>query len=406
MLVGELWLFPLGVIGMIAVWSGDALLTLAVLLALLVSSSLLVWRRYCLAGVTYRRQLSTSRAAFGDTIELAVEIINLKPLPLTWLRIEDIVPRGLQINGAPVRQSRSDLTHALTLLVAILPYERVVRRMQVRCIHRGELTFGPASLESGDYLGTLGQRRTQAEIHHLVVYPKIFPLHLGRVPSNRIIGRYATRRSLLVDPVRTIGAREYVPGDPYRRIDWRSSARFNTLMVKVCEPSTTPILQIIVNFQKASRSQNTWEEDALEFGISIAASLAAYGAERGWAVGLRANGRSGDMPIEVRPSAAPGQIPIMLETLARASTTATGSSASLLMPPGVNTPAGATLVLITTILDNTLRSTLRDLHRRGWALLVLDIAPDFMTTSAETFPILRVPYDEHWAERDALVLGQ
>ena len=63
-------------------------------------------------------------------------------------------------------------------------------------------------------------------------------------------------------------------------------------------------------------------------------------------------------------------------------------------------------MLITTILDNTLRSTLRDLHRRGWALLVLDIAPDFMTTSAETFPILRVPYDEHWAERDALVLGQ
>jgi len=168
-MLAPLWVLPLTVIGVIAVWTGDALLTLAVLLALLVSSSLLLWQHYCLAGVSYRRRLSASRAMFGETIELTTELINLKPLPLTWLQVDDVVPRGLRIDGGTIRPGRTDLTHCLTMIVAMLPYHRLLRRMQVRCTRRGELVFGPASLESGDYLGTLAKREKQVGLDHLIV---------------------------------------------------------------------------------------------------------------------------------------------------------------------------------------------------------------------------------------------
>ena len=104
-----LWLLALAVIGVVAVWTGDALLTLAVVLALLVSSSLLLWQHYCLVGVSYQRQLSADRAVFGETIELTTELINLKPLPLTWLQVDDVVPRGLRIDGGTMRAGGTDL---------------------------------------------------------------------------------------------------------------------------------------------------------------------------------------------------------------------------------------------------------------------------------------------------------
>jgi uncharacterized protein (DUF58 family) len=401
-----LWLLALAVIGVIAVWTGDALLTLAVVLALLVSSSLLLWQHYCLVGVSYRRRLGASRAVFGETIELTTELINLKLLPLTWLQVDDVVPRGLRIDGGTMRAGRTDLTHGLTMLVAMLPYQRVVRRMQVHCTRRGELAFGPASLESGDYLGTLAKRESQSGFDHLIVYPKIFPVRLGRLPSNRILGRDAARRNFLTDPVRTIGTREYTHGDPYRSIDWRASARRDTLMVRVSEPSTTPILDIVLNFQTATSGRDGWEQEGMEFAISVAASLAAYGAERGWAMGMRGNGYSGGMPIDIRPSAAPGQFRTMLETLARATNAARGSLPSMLAAHDPRVPAGATLLVITTMLDAVLRTSLRDVQRRGRAVLVLQIARDNDAIPVERFPILRIPYDEHWTEHEALVLGQ
>jgi uncharacterized repeat protein (TIGR01451 family) len=405
-MLAPLWLLALAMIGVVAVWTGDALLTLAVALAVLVSLSLLLWQHFCLVGVSYRRRLSANRAVFDETIELTTELINLKPLPLTWLQVDDVLPRGLRIDGVTVRAGRTDLIHRLTIIVAMLPYQRVVRRMQVRCTRRGELVFGPASLASGDYLGTLAKHERQSGLDHLIVYPKIFRVVLGRLPSNRILGRDAALRNLLTDPIRTIGTREYTPGDPYRSIDWRASARSDTLMVRVSEPSTTPILDIVLNFQTATSGWDSWENDGVEFAISVAASLAAYGTERGWAIGMRGNGYSGSMPIDIRPSASPEQFRTVLETLACASIAAHSLLSSMLAAHDANVPAGATLLLITTMLDAALCATLRDVQRRGRAVLVLQIARDHDVSSVDRIPILRIPYDQHWTEHEALVLGQ
>ena len=221
-----------------------------------------------------------------------------------------------------------------------------------------------------------------------------------------MLGRDAARRNFLTDPVRTIGTREYTQGDPYRSIDWRASARRDILMVRMSEPSTTPILDIVLNFQTATSGWDSWEHEGMEFAISVAASLAAYGTERGWAIGMRGNGYSGGMPIDIRPSAAPGQFRTVLETLARATIAARGSLPSMLAAHDPRVPAGATLLLITTMLDAFLRATLRDVQHRGRAGLVLQIARDHDASPVERVPTLRIPDDEHWTEHEALVLGQ
>ena len=177
-------------------------------------------------------------------------------------------------------------------------------------------------------------------------------------------------------------------------------------MVRVSEPSTTPIFDIVLNFQTATSGWDSWEHEGMEFAISVAASLAAYGTERGWAIGMRGNGYSCGMPIDIRPSAAPGQFRIVLETLARATIAPRGSLPSMLAAHDPRVPAGATLLLITTTLDAFLRATLRDVQRRGRSVLVLQIARDHDVSPVERLPTLRIPSDEHWTEHEALVLDQ
>jgi uncharacterized protein (DUF58 family) len=400
-----LWLLPIGGLAIWGLWAGNGLLTLATSLALLVSLSLVVWQRYSLAGVSCSWRMSEHRAFFGHRVELVLEILNVKPLPLTWLRVEENVPRNLEIQGGAVFPGRSDFTRYLVNVLPMLPYERVVRRFQVLCTRRGEHTFGPSHLESGDYLGIRRSYGGVSGTHRLLVFPKVFPVVLGRVASNQIVGREAVRRILLTDPIRTIGVREYAPGDPHRIIEWRASARAGSLMVRVFEPSTTPALDIVLNFSVPATGPNQYEPDELEFLISIGASLARYGVERRWAVGVRGNGRSGSGPIAVPPAAGPGQLGEVLNALARAGTMPTRPLLPLLTERDRRVPAGASLVLVTAELDEDVLAAALDLRRRGRPVTVIHTGAGTEPPFDGPIPIWRAPYDEHWTDREALVLG-
>lgn len=399
-MLSALWLLSLGLLGIWGIWTGDALLTLTTVLAALFAASLWLWQRYCLAGLSYRRRLSAGRVLFGGTIELRAELTNLKPLPLTWVRVDEIVPQGLAIDGHV--PNFGGLTSRLSLLFAMLPYQRVTRRLRLHCRRRGEHGFGPALLESGDYLGALSRQAKQPQIDRLIVYPKLFPLQLRGLPANQLLGRNAVRRPMLTDPLRVIGAREYQRGNSYRAIDWRATARRDRIMVRMFEPSTTPVLDIVMNFQTTTQGWSQTEADALEFAISIAGSLAAHGAEHGWAVGLRGNGSSDGAAIACAPNATSGQLRTILEMLARADTAATGP-----LPPLLAVPqrAGATLLLVTTMLSHAILQALRAQHRNGRAILVVHVARDYEPRHTAPFPILRVDHDAQWTERDALVLA-
>jgi uncharacterized protein (DUF58 family) len=405
-MLDPLWLLPLLGSGIWAFWAGHDLLALAVSLGLLISASLIFWQRYCLAGVTYQRHLSTNRAKFGETVALTASITNLKPLPLTWLKIEDIVPPELPIDGGVVKDFGAIAWHYLILVCAMLPYECIVRHMRVRCLHRGEFNFGPASLESGDYLGALSSYRSSREQDQLVVFPKLFSLDIGRVASNQIVGREAIRRQFLTDPLRIAGARNYVPGDPFRIIDWRASARTGGLIVRLFEPTTTPLIDLVVDFTSRGAKARSYERDEIEHALSVAASFTAYAIERRWTIGLRGNGRSGGLQIDVPPSAAPQQLATILEVLARASTIPTDPIAARLDSAVTRAWGGASLVLVTTALTNRTLQSLVEKRRRGVPVTVIHVVRRDVSSPDARLPILRVDHDEHWIDRDTLVLGE
>jgi len=404
-MLDRVWLGALVVLDLWALWASHELLALCATLGLLVALSIVIWRRFSLSGVGYERHLAGTRARFGDVIELTVEITNGKILPLPLLQIRDDLPRNLPIDGGTVRLREADQRPYLQIIRSMLPYERVIRHLHVRCTRRGDHHFGPARWESGDYLGAATQYRTAEKTQRLLVLPKLFPLVMRDPGSNQILGRDAARRWLFSDPLRAVGARDYAPGDPMRFVDWRATARRGSLMVRELEPSTTPTVQIVLNFRASASRALRYEPDEIEMAISVAASIAAYGAARKWRLGLSANGGAKGAPIAVAPSSAPEQLGVIVETLAHAANVPTRSFVDLLLSQRSQRYERASLIVVTTHIDKRMARVLADMHRRGESVLVVLIATADEPVSLGGLPVLHVDYDERWTERDALVLA-
>ncbi|MDI9549175.1 MAG: DUF58 domain-containing protein, partial [Chloroflexota bacterium] len=86
------WRTLLIVLLILAVVLDLPLLMLLCILLGLVQATAWLWQRTCLDALTYRRQLGVNRLFFGEETDLRVEVTNAKPLPLSWLRVEDVFP--------------------------------------------------------------------------------------------------------------------------------------------------------------------------------------------------------------------------------------------------------------------------------------------------------------------------
>lgn len=384
-----------------AVASARPLVAVVALLGLMASLSAALFRRFGSAGIGYRRRLGSSRAQFGDLVPLDVEFENLKLLPVAALAIEDQLPRFLPVEGGTVRPGHQDVPQ-LCITRAMLPYERVVRRLTVRCARRGRHQFGPARWESTDHLGTRSLHRTGRETDYLVVLPKVFPLAPAGSVARHLLGGRTISQSAAPDPLQRIGARAYAAGDPLRMVDWRASARRAALMVRVLAPSATPALELALDLQVREALGDRVEPDELEFAFSVVASLAAHAAARGWRFGLLANGMTDDeLPLRLPTNSGPSQLTTLLDLLARARSVPRQPIATLLSAAPMR--SDATLVVVTSGLDDRLRALL-DQQRRRRDVTVLLTGPAGTAEARTQLPTLRVRYEEGWVHRDALAL--
>src|SRR5690625_6199743 len=71
--------------------------------------------------------------------------------------------------------------------------------------------------------------------HALTDYPNERPLHLQEKFSNYQEGAISSNKLNLKNTNVSSGVREYMPGDKISRIDWKQSAKKNTMMTKEYE---------------------------------------------------------------------------------------------------------------------------------------------------------------------------
>jgi uncharacterized protein (DUF58 family) len=399
----EAWLWLIaGVVGVSLVLHEGELFVLAAILLLTVGVSR-AWEHYSLTGLSYQRSIGQQRAFFGEQVPFTIELVNAKPLPLAWVEVEDVVPGApLQLQPAHTTPSHIARRRVLRVLVSMRWFERLRRRYTVRCDARGLHAFGPAVLRTGDIFGFGQQEMYLPSEDYLLVYPKIVSLDRLGLPSNNPFGdRPVHRQWLFEDPLRTIGVRDYRPGDSPRRLHWKASARApaQRLQVKLFEPTTTHRIQILLN---VSTSERNWawqgyDPDALEAAITTAASVASWATERGMLVGIAANAQMFHSTAALRllPSRDPHQLMHILEALARLIPMASMSPEGLVEIEGRELAYGTTVVMVSAVADERLFQQLRMLKRGGHRpILLLITSADAPSAALDGLPAYAIRIED------------
>jgi uncharacterized protein (DUF58 family) len=334
------------------------------------------WSRHSLDRIKYERTLDERRAFPGEVRELTLRIANQKLLPLGWLVVEDQWSMALPLMEGRLIPSQTGQMGFFRTALAIRWFERVNRHYQIRCTRRGFYPLGPVRLTSGDMLGLFRQHRTQQHLDWLIVYPQVLPLDVLGFPQKEPFGETKASWRIFEDPSRAVGIRDYQPEDGFRHVHWKATARRHELQVKVYEPTTSHNLVVFLNVATLARHWHGVLPVLLEQTISVAASIASYGVEQRFLVGLVANGSipHSDQPIKVLPSRRPDQLARILEALAAVTSFATVSIEALLLTESARLPWGATLVVVTGIVTDQLLATLLRLHEVGRRLALVSLA--------------------------------
>ena len=350
-------------------------------LTVVIGSGLLAF--FSMRGIHLTRQARILRASMGEVFEERFEVINYFWLSSLWLEI---------ING-----SNLPMAGGSRLLTGIRAHQRRFYTARTLLSKRGAFTLGPTNLTSGDVFGLFTMRSQIPANDTLVVLPMAFPITSFPPPPGILPGGKAIRmRTSEVTP-HAAGVREYVPGDPMKRIHWTSTARRGRFMVKEFERDPQADIWLFLDAEKEIHatlgeqpiafSEDGWwlrrpsvalPGDTFEYIVSAAASLASYFLFDRRAVGLVC---ASSKSTVISAERGERQVNKIMETLAFLQPDGKLSLPGLVTMRGKLLPIGTGVILITSSTKPELMFAVEDLLRRNLRPFVVLIKPETFGSS-------------------------
>lgn len=326
-----------------------------------------IWSKFSLYNLNFERNTIIKKGEIGDIFRENFFIENLIKLPRLWLEVLD---------QSELPGSQGGRVHTLIGSNRTRSYFG-----RTRLIKRGVFKLGPTTLISGDPFGLFIVKKHFKQSSEILVYPRVedidqFPGPAGLLPG----GDALKRRTHQVTP-NSASIREYLPGDALNRIDWKSSARTDKLMVKEFELDPLAEVWIFVDGEKISHDElaHNLETDvkgiifgeldrpslppsSVEYAASAAASIARYYLRRGRSVGLAL---LQDREELLPPDKGARQLDKIYERLAFFKSNGENAFTGLLVTQSRRLPRGSTVVVITPSVRSEIPSAIDQIFRLG-----------------------------------------
>jgi uncharacterized protein (DUF58 family) len=338
---------------------GGLLVILAVLLTV-----------FSLRGLLVERQARAQRGSVGDIFEEHFEVSNTSRIPKLWLEVAN------ETNIPNATGSR--------ILTFLRGKQKRIYTARTWLTNRGGFLLGPTKVSSGDPFGIFRVSKVFAAQSSLVVLPLLFRVDEFLSPPGLLPGGKAIRRKSIDVTPHASGVREYIPGDPMKRIHWPTSMRRDQLMVKEFEQDPQSEVWLFldthmgVHYAKPQpateshpvddllllrRRQIKLPPSSLEYSISITASLAHYFIAQRRAVGMvTASSRTYKVIIAERSERQEAKI---LEELAFLQAESSYTLPSLVTAQMGQLPQGSSAILVTPMIWSELLIAVDSLQRRN-----------------------------------------
>lgn len=369
----DAWLIVGGLLLLAGFAAGEPAIAAVGLVVVVLGGVSRYWSRHLFDRVTLDRKAGERRGFVGEAIPLEVTLENRKPLPLPWFEWRLGMAETLKVEAEQVASAVVPGLHWLVRKGALGWYQRQQWKFTMRPTERGFHQIGPATIRSSDLLGVFPRAHEDDTEDHLIIFPHVLSLEDLGLPSDRPFGERKGGERIFEDPLRIAGLREYRPGDPLKRIDWKATARDGELRSRVYEPSATQQIYLMVNIDTMLHAWEGYLRNELERVVSAAASVAVWAAGARYAVGILANGAfpNADRPIRLPPSRSRDQVTRVLEALAVVQPLTMGDLAGAIEREASRIPRGSTIVIIASLLPERLCGVIARLHSEGHSIFVL-----------------------------------
>lgn len=283
------------------------------------------------------RRVSSERIFEDGDVDIELELIN-KGGRTGFLEVRDKLPRQIKIKEG-----------SNYLIVDLKSGEKTSIRYSVVAPLRGVFDIGPVSFRSQDVYGLFYRELNVEDIHNLIVFPKI----------DDVKEIYVKAKSMKLypgaSPVKQPGPgseffliRDYVPGDPFKDINWKAYASKRKLLVNEHEREAVSDVIIILDSREVA-AYGTEAENALMFGARAAATMGNFFLKRRDSVGLLIYG---DRLLTLKPGMGKKQLYEMLTALAGAKAEGNLPFKGVCDVAAPNMPKRSPVIVISTLAED------------------------------------------------------
>ena len=229
-----------------------------------------VWARSLLQGLRLERDADADCGEVGDIVRERFNLLNRSWFPALMVELQDhsTLP-GYQASRAMTVYGRRSTQW----------------RTQQICSRRGLFTIGPTTIRTGDPFGLYNVTLDYKSQETIIVMPPTVPLPLLEEVIGERGGNGRSHDRSLERSVSAASVREYQPTDSLRWIHWRTSARRDSLFVRLFDGNPGRRYWLLIDADESVQvGEGTDATD--EHAVVLAASLAEQGLQLGHAVGL------------------------------------------------------------------------------------------------------------------------
>jgi uncharacterized protein (DUF58 family) len=327
-------------------------------------------------------ELDSARALEGD--ELDARVLLHAATPVDRLDLYVRLPEGIEL-----AEGRNPV--ALRLAAG----ERRELVLTLRAARWGGHVIGPTYLRARDPLGLLAWESTAGERPELRTYPREDVLRRVLSPADTQVftGNEVARAK--GEGIEFADIRPWAPGDPLKRINWRSSARRGDLWVNESHPErNTDVILFVDSFAEARLGG----EGTLDLAVRATAALADAYIRRRDRVGLVA---FGGILRWLVPGAGLVQLYRIVDALLDTQIVLSYYWKEIDVLPRRILPPNSLVIGLSPLLDPRSVGALLDLRARGFDVAVVDVSP-VPFTERPARGLDAVAYDIWALRRDAV----
>ncbi|WP_226671341.1 DUF58 domain-containing protein [Metabacillus litoralis] len=172
------------------------------------------------------RKVNQEQFTAGQRLIATITVKRSFPFPLFYLLVEDELSERMK--GAKKLEEPKKL---------FFPWfkKSVTYSYALLNMPRGEHQFGAVRVRTGDLFGLIEKEITFKVENYFLVYPSLINVDYRPNEKQYEQGSASTQTKYWKDSTMAVGVREYQPGDKFAWIDWKATARRDSIMTKEFE---------------------------------------------------------------------------------------------------------------------------------------------------------------------------